>query len=582
MKNFLNKYIKKSNKETVVFLSIIAFAIICSVISFIYYYNNGLYLAYGDAKAHLNIARRVLFSLTPGATQLGGIWLPLPHILFLPTVWNDFMYYSGLSGTIVSMISFIVIVITIFKAVYFYTRSLLGSIIGALVVMLSPSLLYFQTTPMTEPLSIATALVAIYLIIKWSRSNNLITLILAAFLAAIATLCRYDNWFIVVTSSLVVALVGYIRNRKLKQAESSLFIFSSLACFGIFLWLLWNLVIFGNPLNFALGEGSASWFATSQNATTKHHLYLSLITFMWLMIENIGVLTLVLLNIGVIVYLLRYRFKRESLPGYLFLAPIVFNLLALYLGQSIAFTQHLPPHLLYNTRYGLNALPAAAFFIGITTAKFKKSIFLLVPIVGLQYYLLFTSPLTIIQDATKVQRPSEHAAAEWIKNHPVEGLVLVSTGTFDTLTFQSRIPEEKIIYEGSGKILKDTLKNPTKYATRIITGRNVIGSDTDPIGKIVLKSPEINTHYHVVFSNLFVTVYDRNLKGSWPEIKSKDQLTKTTELVKYEYLVKAGDNLWKIAEEKSGDPKNWQKLVEINNIQNPRLIHPGQVLNLNI
>ena len=43
-------------------------------------------LNYGDAVAHLHIARRVFDSRTPRFSQLGSVWLPLPHILLIPFV----------------------------------------------------------------------------------------------------------------------------------------------------------------------------------------------------------------------------------------------------------------------------------------------------------------------------------------------------------------------------------------------------------------------------------------------------------------------------------------------------------------
>ena len=55
-----------------------------SVISFFYHLQNGNVLLYGDAVAHINIARRVFDSRTPGLLQLGTVWLPLPHLLILP------------------------------------------------------------------------------------------------------------------------------------------------------------------------------------------------------------------------------------------------------------------------------------------------------------------------------------------------------------------------------------------------------------------------------------------------------------------------------------------------------------------
>ena len=43
---------------------------------------------------HMLIARRVLMADTPGAAQLGAVWLPLPHILMLAFIWNNWAFYS--------------------------------------------------------------------------------------------------------------------------------------------------------------------------------------------------------------------------------------------------------------------------------------------------------------------------------------------------------------------------------------------------------------------------------------------------------------------------------------------------------
>src|SRR4051794_12114306 len=70
--------------------------IFISVTSFIIYYFNGLGLAYNDARSHLDIGRRVVEGLKPGFAQLGSVWLPLPHLLMVPTIWSDFMWHTGL------------------------------------------------------------------------------------------------------------------------------------------------------------------------------------------------------------------------------------------------------------------------------------------------------------------------------------------------------------------------------------------------------------------------------------------------------------------------------------------------------
>src|SRR5258706_8481148 len=63
----------------------------------------GSTLYYGDAEAHLNIARRLVDNRTPGIRQLGTTWLPLPHILLAPLVRNDFLWQTGLAGPLVSV-----------------------------------------------------------------------------------------------------------------------------------------------------------------------------------------------------------------------------------------------------------------------------------------------------------------------------------------------------------------------------------------------------------------------------------------------------------------------------------------------
>lgn len=47
-----------------------------------------------------------------------------------------------------------------------------------------------------------------------------------------------------------------------------------------------------------------------------------------------------------------------------------------------------------------------------------------------------------------------------------------------------------------------------------------------------------------------------------------------------EYTVKPGDTLWAIAKRSTGNGANYKEIARKNNINNPDLIHPGQVLKL--
>ena len=82
-------------------------AIAVSILSFIHFFRSGQILLYGDAVAHINIARRVFDSRTPGLLQLGTVWLPLPHILTMPFISNRWLWQSGAGGSIVAMVAYV-------------------------------------------------------------------------------------------------------------------------------------------------------------------------------------------------------------------------------------------------------------------------------------------------------------------------------------------------------------------------------------------------------------------------------------------------------------------------------------------
>src|SRR5437667_6097078 len=86
-----------------------------SVLSFLFYFQRGDVLLYGDAVAHINIARRVFDSKTPGLLQLGTVWLPLPHLLMIPFLISDEMWRRGVGGSIPSMVAYVLGAVGMFR-----------------------------------------------------------------------------------------------------------------------------------------------------------------------------------------------------------------------------------------------------------------------------------------------------------------------------------------------------------------------------------------------------------------------------------------------------------------------------------
>ncbi|HWS96912.1 MAG TPA: hypothetical protein VN620_10630, partial [Candidatus Methylomirabilis sp.] len=114
-----------------------------SIVALFWYYAHQQILLYGDAVAHVNIARRVLDnrSWLSSFFQLGTVWLPLPHILMLPFVWNQTLWVSGVAGSIASMVAYVMGSLGIYRLVRARAPEA-AAYLAAATYALNPNLLY--------------------------------------------------------------------------------------------------------------------------------------------------------------------------------------------------------------------------------------------------------------------------------------------------------------------------------------------------------------------------------------------------------------------------------------------------------
>ncbi len=141
-----------------------AAAVLAGITAWVFYFREGLVLSHYDAKAHLVVSRRVIDSITPGWQQIGAVWLPLPHLIHLLPTQVDFLYRTGMFGSLVSIASFGITAWSAARLVLASTGSRLGAVTSTLLIALNPNLLYLQATPMTEPLLLAT----VFLVVLWA------------------------------------------------------------------------------------------------------------------------------------------------------------------------------------------------------------------------------------------------------------------------------------------------------------------------------------------------------------------------------------------------------------------------------
>jgi len=265
IKSYYEKVVNFLNVHSLVIIIIIT--IISTSIATIWSYQHGYIYAYNDAKSHLNIARRVIDNLTPGIAQLGGSWLPLYHILMFPLIWNNFFWHSGIAGSYISFITYVLSAVLLFKSIYLITKTKFAAFLGTLLFIFNVNALYLSTAAMGEMSTVFFIVLSVYLFIRWQNEKKLYLLISLGLSCFLGTLDRYEMWAIAGSAVLAIILSRItfkkIKSLNVSQLESEIIIFCTLGFFGMVLWLLWNLAIFGDAFSFMHGIYSAGAYQTS-------------------------------------------------------------------------------------------------------------------------------------------------------------------------------------------------------------------------------------------------------------------------------------------------------------------------------
>jgi len=488
-------------------LLVTGFAACVSVVSFLYYFRRGEILLYGDAVAHIDIARKVFDSRTPGLLQLGTVWLPLPHLLMIPFLFSDWMWKTGLGGSIPSMIAYVLGVLGIFRLTrdalliaHFSNHSPLAAWAAAITYAANPNLIYLQSTAMTEALYLALFIWAmVYFVDMIGNTPNSRSASLKCGLCLLgACLTRYDGWFLAaaICGGTVFSLVKQDSGLGLKRDLRKLFL---LAAAGPIFWLAYNTAIYRNPLEFANGAYSAQAIErkTSTPGTPPHpgtanpvvaaqyvlkSAELNMTNRQWLQR-----LWLMLAITASVLWVSRTAFLQ---PLLLLWIPVPFYALSIAYGGVPLFLPVWWPFSHYNIRYGLELLPALAifsalaiYFIAGKILNTKERIALLVivfTLLAVSYGSTFRAPLCFreawINSRTRIVVEKELAA--YLDGLPPNSTILMYLGDHVGAVQQAGIPLRRVIHEGNHRVWKQpydpeglwerALANPEKYVDYVI------------------------------------------------------------------------------------------------------------------
>jgi hypothetical protein len=330
------------------------------------YYSRGLTLSHYDAKAHLVVARRVLDSLTPEYSQIGAVWLPLPHLLNLLPVQIDWLYRTGASGVAISVASFALACYAIAHLVQRVTGSHVAAALAAAMFALDPDVLYLQSTPMTEPLLFGLVFFSISLVYDWvegeveDRAGALHhreeprARAKAGWCLVLACLTRYEAW-LVTAAVLILAAVALWRSGvsppAALKATANLAVYPVLAIVGFF---------------FHSWFTTGAWFVTGgfyvPDNVAAGNVWKAFMAVVYGMRRLIGAPLIILALAGVMLVLVRGLWRREHAVPLVLLA-----LLALMALPAYAFFSGHP----FRMRYMVAPSVGAAVFAGVAIGMLK-------------------------------------------------------------------------------------------------------------------------------------------------------------------------------------------------------------------
>ncbi len=480
-------HIRRWDGET----ALVAWLAACvSILSFLVYLRRGEILLYGDAVAHINIARRVFDSRTPGLLQLGTVWLPLPHLLMLPFLLSDWLWRSGIGGSLPSMAAYVFGTVGIFR----WVRGILarnenpdGAVriaawAAAVAYAANPNLIYLQTTAMTELLYLALFIWTEVYFSEFTRDNGgaednaraqaFSSLRKCGLCLLAACLTRYDGWFLAAAMGLALVII-VLKHRRMVPGSGFL-VFVLLALLAPSVWLGYNAIIYRNPLEFANGPYSAKAIErkTSAAGARLHpgagNLPVAASYFLKSAELNLAqgslqkVWLVLLFATGLVVPLIKPRLASLLL----LLAPVPFYTLSVGYGSVPIFLPVWWPFSYYNTRYGIELLPAFAVATALAlyfALRLSRDTRIQIAVIAAaaifiaaSYASIWRDPVcfheTWVNSRTRVALEGEVAA--YLKVLPPESTLLMYLGDHVGAVQQAGVPLRRVINEGNHRAWK--------------------------------------------------------------------------------------------------------------------------------
>jgi hypothetical protein len=536
----------------IVFLVAIATGVFAAFI--LYSFDRFSLIYYGDSVSHLVRSREFVDAISPGLfEQLGTAWLPLPHLLLLPFTLLEPLFRTGFAGATLNVPCLASTAVFLYMIIKDHLNNGHIAIVGALLFVTNPNILYMAVTPMTEASFMLFFIGAAYFFMRWmsgprkylsldsagkeveitlfharlgaghrnyrQRSHVIFNLGMCSIFISLATLSRYEGWLLPLffVSFVVLTTIRKQRYYHSKKYKLKIILVSTLSFSGIALWLIWNGYAYNDPLEFA----NAPYFSAAAQALeggNRAFLYLQ----PWNAVSLYGITVLavygpVLLAAAVIGYLFhRYlgksqeRKKRRNM--YLFLAlPPIFTIISLTIGIG-----EMNQREWFNSRFVILLAPLivslCCVFLVKLLGEFKKNrYFFAATILMFFAYQLLTPALGVVTFLNANYQYDEvrpfqiQTATSLASSYDGNSKIVIITGSSqqNMIMHASGIPLrqfDQILESGS---YKASFKEPWVYSRYIVLGKNPDASSHDVAHYWLDRQPLLEKYFDTIYQDKY-------------------------------------------------------------------------------
>jgi 4-amino-4-deoxy-L-arabinose transferase-like glycosyltransferase len=430
-------------------------------------------------------------------------------------------WQSGVAAALPSMASYVAACVGLYRLALCFVRHSMAWL-AVVFFALNPGLLYFSTTAMTEPLFLAEMIWASLLIALFARRSRagdgkgLGRLLLGASLVLVcAVFTRYDGWIYAAAAWCVASWV-VLQRRNLREQLTGIWLLGTvLVVMAPLLWIAYNAKQFHDPFDFLRGPYSARAIEARTSPSGAGHymeyhrpvvaaLYFLKAAELGAVVPHATQLIFLISLVGTAFLWVRRRSVALAAASQLWL-PLPFYIYSVAYGSVPLFIPVWFPHSWYNTRYGMEMLPAFALFgvaalegAAVWRPRWQQW---MVPvaaalIVTNAALLLRAGPL-VFQEAVVNSRsriPFESALANWLRILPPGKTLLMYTSEHIGAVQRAGIPLRDIINEGDYYEWGAALKDPAGKADY------VVALDGDPVAKAVAERPQALTLLQIICS----------------------------------------------------------------------------------